>query len=203
MTTQIIRLKMLSPALKLRVAPRVPAKLTGDNGVAVSSDGGGGFVIGLGGGGRIGNVSTDGNPNLAGQLVTFVDAHNIAGVGIQASEFLTSAIEFTMDGANSPIPLGFRGIMELPFDCKIVRATLMANAAGNLVMDVFKTTAAAPTGGASILAADPPTLAGAQFSRDTALTGWNVNLNRDDALAFYVLSSSVVQATLSLLVTRF
>jgi hypothetical protein len=213
MTTQNVKLKLIkadavrfkinSPALKLRVAPRVTSVLEGANGIVVTTSGGV-TVIGIAGGGTFGNVGTNDNVGKAGQMAVFTDAHNIDGVGVQASAFLTSALEFTLDGAGSPIPGGFRGVIELPFACKIVRATLMAGSVGNLQMDVFKTTAAAPTGGASITAADKPTLTAAQFMQDTTLTGWSTTLNAGDVLAFYVLGlPSVTQATLSLLVTRF
>jgi hypothetical protein len=204
MTLQNVRLKIASPALKLKVQPRLPLTLQGANGISVTTANGV-TTVGVANGGVIGNINGPGAVlGVAGQIAAFTtDGYNIAGVGVQASAFLTSAIEFTMDGAGSPVPTGFRGCIELPFACRITRATLMASGVGNLSMDVFKTTAAAPTGGASIVAATPPTLAGAQYAQDATLTGWSTALAAGDVLAYYVTGSpTVVQATLSLLVSR-
>ena len=55
----------------------------------------------------------------------------------------------------------------------------------------------------SIVAADPPILAGAPFSQDTTLTGWTTALNPGDILAFVLTGvSGINQLTLSLGVIR-
>lgn len=187
-----------APRLKVRTLPRYPVTIRGDGHIEVVTENG---VMTISDDGTM--LTAAGGPGNSGEVAVFIGENQVQGVGVQASAFLTSAIEYTIDGGGATIPTGYRGILELPFDCTIVRSSLMGASAGNLVMDIFKTTPAAPTGGASICAAALPSLGGGQVAIDSTLTGWTKTLHAGEALAFYVNSANIQQATLSLLVTRF
>lgn len=93
----------------------------------------------------------------------------------------------------------------VPFDCDITGVTLLADASGDLVVDIWNDSYAnfPPTNADSITAAAPPTLSTADKSQDTTLTGWTTALSEGDILRFNVDSvATIVRATLSLALTR-
>lgn len=118
---------------------------------------------------------------------------------------LESAIEFVIDGQGSGFSTGLKGYIEVPFNCSINRATLLGDAVGNCVIDIYKTTYAAfpPTAANSICAAAKPTLAAARSFQDTTLTGWTLALTKGDVVAFNVDSvSGLTRVTASLGLVR-
>lgn len=123
----------------------------------------------------------------------------------QAEAFPSSAIEFQIDGGGLPIEAGYKGVLEVPFDCRITRWTLVTDIAGSIVLDVRKTTFANwPADPAdSIVGTDPPQLAAQFAAHDETLTGWTVQLRKGDLLAFLAVGVGTARtAGLSLLVTR-
>jgi hypothetical protein len=101
--------------------------------------------------------------------------------------------------------VGIKGEVEVPFNCEIVAASIVADIAGNAVVDIWKDTYAnfPPVDADSITAAAPLTLTAVLKNRDTTLTGWNKTLNEGDWLRFNVDSASVVsRLTISLKVRR-
>lgn len=124
---------------------------------------------------------------------------------IQSSINANAAIEFVMAGVSAVIPTGVQGDLEVPFNCEIVRASLLADQVGNLVVDIWKDTYAnyPPAVGDSITAAAKPTLTGVIKSQDSTLTGWTKTLSAGDVLRFNVDAvSAITRATLSLEVNR-
>lgn len=120
------------------------------------------------------------------------------------------SITVIIDGASATITTGLKGYIEVPFACTIVQATLLANASGSIVVDVFKCTFAAfdasathPVSGDKITASAPPTITTATKSQDATLTGWTTAISAGDILAFNVNSVTTIQrVTLSLKVRR-
>lgn len=115
------------------------------------------------------------------------------------------AIEFVIDGGGSAITTGVKGFLEVPWDCTVTRATLVADQSGDIVIDVWADTYAnaPPDDAGSITASAPPTLSGAQTSQDSTLSGWTTALNAGDIIGFNVDSVSTVErVTLSLAVTK-
>ena len=103
------------------------------------------------------------------------------------------------------ITTGVKGYMRVPFNCTIVRATMLADISGSCVIDVWKDAYSnyPPTNEDSITASAPPTLSSQISSEDTTLSGWTVLLNQGDCLGFNVDSATTVkQVTLDLRVLR-
>jgi hypothetical protein len=127
-------------------------------------------------------------------------------ITFQALAFPNSSIEFLIDGGGgNPIIAGYFGVIEVPFDCQIVRSTVLADVSGNLQLDIRKTSYAGfpPAPANSIVASAPPKLTAAQSSQDSTLTGWTVRLSKGDLLAYYAVGiCTVTKATSSLLVVR-
>ncbi len=169
-------------------------------------------------------MDADGNTDLANALQVLVISGTLNGgyktyvltspdpvtigtsnITWQALAFPNSALEWTIDGGGVPIAAGYSGIVEVPFDCYITRATMLADVAGSIVIDVRKTSYAnfPPDPADSIVASAPPTLAAQQASQDATLTGWTVLLRKGDLLAFYVVGlTTVTKVTLSMLLVR-
>jgi hypothetical protein len=93
----------------------------------------------------------------------------------------------------------------VPFDCDINEATLLADVAGDLVLDLWVDTYAnyPPTVADTITASAKPTLSTATKSQDTTLTGWTLSLSKGDVLRASVDSiATLEQTTLYLGLTR-
>jgi len=114
-------------------------------------------------------------------------------------------IAFIIDGGGSTITTGVKGFLEIPFDCTINRATLLADQSGSIVVNIWKDTYAnfPPTVADKITASAPPTIASATKAQDSTLTGWTTTITAGDVLAFNVDSVTTIQrVTLSLKVTK-
>jgi hypothetical protein len=117
-----------------------------------------------------------------------------------------TSISFGKDYAGNVVSTGIAGDLEVPFACTITGATLLANVAGNLVIDIWKAPFASfpPVLGNSIVSATPPTLSAAASSKNTTLTGWTTAIAAGDILRFNVNSAATISRfTLSLTVSRY
>lgn len=107
---------------------------------------------------------------------------------------LYKVVGITIDGGGSAITTGTKGyIGYTPFAGTIVGAYLIADAAGAIVIDVWKANGAIPTNGDSITSATPPTLTNpSQYSADTTLTSWTTSVAIGDRWGFNVDSATTV-----------
>jgi hypothetical protein len=164
-------------------------------------------VVGQGSvnGGAIFICSCTDNPVIVGtSLITFAKITSFSG------NQLSGAIEYVIDGLGQVVTTGVKGYLEVPFNCTINRATLLADRSGSAVVDVWRCTYAQFDGGAThpvaadkITASAPPTISSATKAQDTTLSGWTTSLNAGDILAFNVNSASAIQRlTLSLKLTK-
>ena len=106
-----------------------------------------------------------------------------------------SGVHAQMSGGGFALSVGVKAYDPVPFDCEIIEATLLADQAGDCVVDIWKDTYGAfpPTNADSITAAAPLTLVGANKTTDTALTGWSTSLAAGDVLAFVLDSVTDIQ----------
>jgi hypothetical protein len=107
------------------------------------------------------------------------------------------------DGINV-IAVGAKGYVEVPFAGTITAARVMsADASVSIVFDVKKATYAGLPTLSSITASAKPTLASAQKSEDTTLTGWTTAIAAGDWLEISVVSATAAKlVTLSLTIAR-
>lgn len=131
---------------------------------------------------------------------------NVAPTAAITANQRRASIAFQLGDGASPITTAEREQwLEVNFDGTIEAATLLADASGSIVVDVWKDSYAnyPPVVGDSICASAKPTLSSAQTSQDTTLTGWTTSLVRGDVLKVHVDSASTVKAvTLSLRVIK-
>lgn len=94
--------------------------------------------------------------------------------------------------------------VRVPYSGTISKVSLLADATGSIVVDVWKDTYAnyPPTVADTICAAAKPTLSGANKSEDSTLTGWTTAVTAGDVLKFNVDSvSGLTQVSLLLEIT--
>ena len=98
------------------------------------------------------------------------------------------------DGTNA-ITAGVAGDIVVGFACTITKATLLADASGSIVVDIWKDVYAnyPPTVADTITASAKPTLSTATNSQDTTLTGWTTTIAENDTLRFNVDSATTVK----------
>jgi hypothetical protein len=111
----------------------------------------------------------------------------------------------TFDGGGSDVTAGSQCDLIVPYDMTITSATMLGDAAGSIVIDVWSDTYGnyPPTAGDSITASAPPTLASAAKSQDSTLTGWSSTIAAGSTLRFNVNScSGIARVTLTLEGTR-
>lgn len=109
----------------------------------------------------------------------------------KVSGSLASALAAIGDGTNV-INTGFKGVIEIPFNCDIVFVRLYSSDAlitvGSIVIDIWKTdyTNYPPTVGGTITAAAKPTITAGIKYQDSVMTGWTTHINAGEILGFKV-----------------
>lgn len=105
-------------------------------------------------------------------------------------------------GSSTPIPTGIVGFARVPWNCTIIRATLISDVNTNMVMDVwFDAATYPPTDADSITGGNEPELVGADEFTDTTLTSWSPALTAGGWIGANVDSNSAAGwAQLQLLV---
>lgn len=139
--------------------------------------------------------TTNASELTAGELPTARIAANIKN----------ASLTFIIDGGGSAITTGQKGHLEIPFACTIKRVTMLVDQSGSIVVDIWKDTYVTfpPTNADSITASAPPTIASAQKSQDSTLTGWTKSISSGDILAFNVDScATITRVTISLEVEK-
>ena len=135
--------------------------------------------------------------NTGDQTITLTGDVTGSGTGSFAatvkSNIKTRDITFAIDGGGSAIAAG--GIWYLSnvnFAGTITAWDIVADVAGSIVIDVWKTNAAVPTVANTITAAALPTLSSAQSAFAGAITAWTTSVAAGDVFAFKVNSATTV-----------
>jgi hypothetical protein len=116
----------------------------------------------------------------------------------------SATIGTTIDGSGGTITLGQKGYVQVPYACTITGWRLIANTAGSIVVDIWKTAAPTiPTAANVITASAKPTLSGQQTAASSTLTGWTTSVAADDIIGFNVNSATTVSwVILQIFVTK-
>lgn len=118
---------------------------------------------------------------------------------------ITVAVQFG-DGTNAIDSATERDQwLECNFDGTIEGYSLLADASGTMVVDIWKDTYTnyPPVVGDSITASAKPTISSGSKTQDSTLTGWTTAITRGDVLKFHVDSSTTIKAaTLSLRIAK-
>jgi len=111
-------------------------------------------------------------------------------------------VSFTVGDGVNVVTTGYKGAIQIPYDCTITEVSLVADVSGSAVVDIWKDTIAnyPPTDADSITSATPPTLASEIYSVDSTLSGWDVDITSKDFLGFNIDSCSTCKLlTLSII----
>ena len=127
-----------------------------------------------------------------------------AGAGNNATLAVIDLIIVIGDNVNA-ISTGVKGYVPVDFGGTITGWSLIADASGSIVIDVWKDTwaNAPPDNADSIAGSEKPTLSSAQKAQDLSLSTWTTNVNPQDVFGFEVESATTVkQVTLSIRITK-
>lgn len=116
-----------------------------------------------------------------------------------------ACVALVIDGGGAAIEAGVGADLEIPFDCVVTGWSLLADQAGSIVVDVWRSShaGAPPVSGDSITASARPTLAAAAKAQSSTLTGWTTAISAGDVLRFNVVSAADIErATLTLRLRR-
>lgn len=104
---------------------------------------------------------------------------------------ISGAVAYEIQDAYST---GLKGFLHMPFACTLTAWSLLADVAGSIVVDIWKDVFASfpPTVADTITAAAKPTIAAAQGTQSSILTGWTTAISAGDILAFNVDSTATV-----------
>jgi hypothetical protein len=116
----------------------------------------------------------------------------------------TASLVFHLNGGGAAIAAGQKfDLPALPFACTVNSWTITANASGNAVVDILRSTYANFPTMSSIAGTEKPTLSSAQKNQDLSLSTWTTSLSAGDVLRANVDSASTVTTlTITLNVTR-
>lgn len=114
-------------------------------------------------------------------------------------------VQMVISAGAYPLDPGVKDHIPIPFDCEIIEATLLADAAGSCVVDLWSDTYGnhPPTDADSITGGSPLTLSSQNKTTNTTLTGWDTVLTAGDVLTVNVDSiSGIALLTVALRLLR-
>lgn len=113
-------------------------------------------------------------------------------VGVIVGGVRRRTLGMCFDGAGSVPTVGTVGYVVCPFTGTIDQWSIVADASGSAVVDVWKAAGAIPTNGDTIAGSEKPTLSAQQLNSDTALTTWSTTVTAGDVFGFELESASTV-----------
>lgn len=116
---------------------------------------------------------------------------------------LRESLSFCLYNNGSVLATGIQGDIVIPYAAKIMRCTLLADQAGDLVLDIWKNVYAnyPPTIANTITAAAKPTLVSGLKYQDEALSGWTRDCAEGDILRINIDSVATITRALLILDT--
>ncbi|MBU1863892.1 MAG: hypothetical protein KKH94_09540 [Candidatus Omnitrophica bacterium] len=116
-----------------------------------------------------------------------------------------SNISFIIDGGGEAITTGVKGYVRVPFNCAIVKSTLLADQSGSIKVDIWKDTYTnfPPLDADSICGGYEPEISSGTKDEDVTLSGWTTAITAGSVLAFNVDSiAAITRCLVSLDVNR-
>jgi hypothetical protein len=116
----------------------------------------------------------------------------------------TRVVIYELDGGGTALTGSFTRYVRVPFTGTITKWTLLADASGSIVIDVWKDTFAnfPPDNADSITAGNEPELSTDNEAEDSTLTGWGTSVTAGDVFGFTVDSvSGLLWVSLTLEIT--
>jgi hypothetical protein len=187
---------------------------------AVGGGGGGGATGATGATGNTGNTGAtgatgatgSGNTGSTGATGRTGSTGSTGATGSAGSTGATGAtgisdIEVVVDGSGAVLTTGVKGYLPVDFGFTIAQWTLVADVAGDIVMNIWRTTytlfdagVTHPVTGDSITTSNPPTITATNPKGQATPSGWaSTTINAGDVLAFQINSvHTITRITLTL-----
>lgn len=139
---------------------------------------------------------------LSGGKIKEFAATDTIPVSNNNASVITRVIGITVDGNGGVISTGVKGYIKIPFACTINSWSIVSNASGSVVVDVWKAANAIPTVANTITAAAKPSLTSQQINSSSTLTGWATAVSANDVIGFNIDSATTVsRITIEIIVT--
>jgi len=115
----------------------------------------------------------------------------------------TGSVSMTLHAGSYALIPGIKGAKKMPFAGEITSAELVADFAGDIEVEILKSTYSTWPTMTSIVGSNPLTLSGAIKTTNSTLTGWTTGFAKDDYLIFKLNSVNIIsRITVSLEVDR-
>jgi hypothetical protein len=116
------------------------------------------------------------------------------------------SVNWVIDGGGFPIAAGYSGEVQVPFGMTVTGWTVIGDAAGTCVIDIWRSTQATfppASAASSITGSQQPFISSEQLRVSSSLPSWLTSIGAGDILSFIVTSSAVVgRVTIALQGTR-
>lgn len=100
-------------------------------------------------------------------------------------------IQFMIGNQLQSIGVGYKGFVQIPYDCYINKVSLAGDVTGTSTkVDIWKSSTYPPTPAGSIVGGVLIPYTGSYYVEDTSLVGWSTGISGGDFLGFYVTGSS-------------
>jgi hypothetical protein len=190
------------PTLRARILPRFPANVLAGTGITITKSGGT-YTFAVQAYADIpvtalAHIPADrllGRDTSGDGPVEVLSAGSGIGFNGVGSLELTSNQRIRAVAVMFPtVTVGAQMDVLVPFGCIISRFTMMANAVGSVVVDVWKDTFAnfPPTAADTVVGVSKPTITLANKMQDSTLTGWNTAILAGDILRFNIDSVTTI-----------
>ena len=118
-------------------------------------------------------------------------------------EAKTGSVQIIVGDGINTVSTGKAGDIVIPFNCEIIKVTLLAEQTGSIQFDILKGTFAGHPTYTSVVASAHPTISSSDKSQDSTLTGWTKSISADDTLRFNVDSvTDIKRCTLTLTIKK-
>lgn len=129
----------------------------------------------------------------------------VLSAGATLATTMTTALTVVIGDGTNAITTGVKGFVYCPFAFTIVEWTLIGDASGSIVVDIWSDVYAngRPTVADTITASAKPTMSSVNTNQSSTLTGWTTSVPAGNFLGFNVDSAATVkQVTLTLKITK-
>lgn len=126
------------------------------------------------------------------------EAAALSAAQAAASAFIAggySVLGMVIDGGDAQIAAGIKSDLYVPFNCRVIDWTLLADRSGSIQLDVWNDGFGnfPPADADSITASAPPLISSAQSAHSATLTGWLIDITAGSTIRFNVDSCNTIR----------
>lgn len=135
--------------------------------------------------------------DTGGNHINFTQSTDLFSCGTSGGGTQLHAVTFSINGNGSAITTGaLSSFPTAKYSCTINEVDVTGAPSGSITVDIWKSASAIPTAADKISASAPATLASAQRSVDTTLTGWSKTVSSGDVFGGTIATASSVTSVI-------